>query len=807
MASGCQTLRAIRPPRVSYLRDSHNCPRPNEPGGRTREDSMRPVAVTATLFVALILGPVDSRSVTPTHLWSANWGSTSTDRVHDLVVDAAGNVYMTGHFINNVSFGGATLVNAGGSDIFIVKYSAQGVHQWSFRHGGTGFDTAYGIVLDASGNVYLTGNFEGSASFGGATLVSAGSDDIFLAKYNSSGTHMWSARYGGTAIDLGRHIAITSTGDGFLTGEIQNTVNFGGANLTSAGSYDIFLFKFSAAGAHLLSQRFGGTGLDSSSGVAVDVSGDPVLTGAFAGTVNFGGSNLVSAGSSDIFLAKYTNGLMVHLWSKRFGDTLSDASGSVAIDATDDIWMTGSFRGTVNFGTGSMTSASASATDIYLARFDEFGTNELSRRFGGTSSDDGADITIDLAGNIVFCGDAVGPIDFGGGLQSSGNSTFSDVFVAKFTGDGSYLWSLVAGGNNPQFANAVDTDASGHVVVGGQMSGLLNLGGNVLASSVASADAFLAAYTGRALEPEIESIADIGNDQGRRVNVRFRGSGRDDPEIDPPVLSYEVYRRDAAPPSFAIGDPIADSRRAMLDAGWTFAGSVPAHEQESYALDVATIGDSTVALGPYYSAFFVRAAQADPGEFFDSPIDSGYSLDNLAPGIPQNFVYDSNQLSWDESAADDFKFFTVYGSNVDSFGSATLVDYIAGVSMNVSGSPYVFYYLTATDFSGNEGNPARVNTLSGAGGTPNRYVLSVSNYPNPFNPNTTVSYTVPVRGHVRVSVYDTRGGHVASLFDGERSEGAYRAEWNPGAAASSGVYFARIEHNGVTRSKKMLLLK
>jgi flagellar hook assembly protein FlgD len=123
----------------------------------------------------------------------------------------------------------------------------------------------------------------------------------------------------------------------------------------------------------------------------------------------------------------------------------------------------------------------------------------------------------------------------------------------------------------------------------------------------------------------------------------------------------------------------------------------------------------------------------------------------------------------------------------------------------------VFYFVTATDFSGNEGKPAKINTLSSVG-APKSYVLSVSNYPNPFNPSTTVSYTVPSRGNVTVAIYDLHGAHVATLVNNEsRDAGAYRMEWNgradSGATVSSGVYFARIEHNGSVRTKKMVLLK
>ena len=126
-------------------------------------------------------------------------------------------------------------------------------------------------------------------------------------------------------------------------------------------------------------------------------------------------------------------------------------------------------------------------------------------------------------------------------------------------------------------------------------------------------------------------------------------------------------------------------------------------------------------------------------------------------------------------------------------------------------SPYAFYFVTATDFSGNESKPAVINTLSGAGGTPASYVLSISAYPNPFNPTTTIRYTVPSKGRVEVAVYDARGAHMATLVNAEKAAGAYTQAWNgrdgSGEAVSSGVYFARVTHGAGTRTYKMVLLK
>jgi hypothetical protein len=289
------------------------------------------------------------------------------------------------------------------------------------------------------------------------------------------------------------------------------------------------------------------------------------------------------------------------------------------------------------------------------------------------------------------------------------------------------------------------------------------------------------------------------------VLIEFARSGHDDQMAPYPILRYEAYRRIDAPPSagYAVREPHA--------IGWTQVGEVNAHQELGYSIVVPTIGDSTVALGPYYSTFFIRAATDDPGIFYDSPPDSGYSIDNLAPGVPAGLAYNTGTLTWDESRAEDFDYFTVYGANTQSFGSATLVDYCVEPTMDITAAGYVFYFVTATDFSGNEGSAAMINTLSGVGGTPKDYVLSVSAYPNPFNPSTTVRYTLPSRGHVTVAVYDARGARVATLADADQDAGAYTERWDghdgAGRAVSSGVYFARVDHPAGTKAYKMVLLK
>jgi hypothetical protein len=200
-------------------------------------------------------------------------------------------------------------------------------------------------------------------------------------------------------------------------------------------------------------------------------------------------------------------------------------------------------------------------------------------------------------------------------------------------------------------------DAANNIVTTGRFQQTANFGGGNLVSAGVS-DVFLAKYGDTTEQPVITSITDVGNDQGRKVNIRFLRSGHDQLASPSPVTEYQLYRRPDAAPSLVAGL----SPKELLSSGWTFAGSVPAHAETAYRADASTIGDSTIALGQYYSVFYVRAATASAPVFFDSPADSGWSLDNLAPAVPLNLVYAAGDLWWDESGAADFDFFTVYGS-------------------------------------------------------------------------------------------------------------------------------------------------
>jgi hypothetical protein len=724
---------------------------------------------------------------------------------------------MVGEFDATVNLGGADLVSAGNGDMFIAKYSPTGVHLWSKRFGDSTPQVGLGVATDANGNIFVTGYFSGTTDFGsGVGTVSNGATDAFVAKYAPGGAFTWLRRIGGASSEQGLGITVDASGNPIVTGYFNGTVDFGnGVGVVSAGNNDAFVAKYDGSnGAYLWNKPLGNSIPDAGLGVATDAASNVYATGYFNTFIN-PGTVLNSAGQEDVYLIKY-NSAGTYQWGQRFGSTLDDQGNAIGVDGAGNVVIAGFFNGSVSFG-GS-TLVSAGFADVFLAKYNTNGVHQWSQRFGGVNADQGNGLAVSAAGDIAMTGSYNNTINLGGAtLNSSG---LSDIFLARYNAAGVHQWSKSFGGTSNDIGRGAAIDAGGNVITGGQFQLGADFGGGGVWSN-GFYDGYLAKYAANGAAPAITSIADIGNDQGRVVKIKFNASGGDNGDAATPVTSYEAYRRSDAPPSLlAAGgaaaprkpaNPEGLSRQQLLDSGWTFAGSVPSHQKPSYSIDAPTIGDSTVALGQYYSVFFIRAASGQINTFYDSAPDSGYSRDNLAPGVPSSFVFNTGNLTWDQSTARDFDYFTVYGSNTNSFGSATLVNYTIATAMNVTGSPYAYYFVTATDFAGNEGKPAKVNTLSGVGGTPRSYILSLSNYPNPFNPRTTVKYTVPGTARVSVRVFDSTGAYVTTLFDGQRTPGAYSVEWDgraaTGTTVASGIYFARITQNGETRTKKMTLLK
>jgi hypothetical protein len=239
---------------------------------------------------------------------------------------------------------------------------------WSQSIGGTHNDGGGAIATDSSDNLIASGSFSQTVDLGGGPMTSAGVYDVFLAKYDPNGVHVWSQDFGGRLLDQANDIAVTGSDDILLTGFFRDTVDFGGEALTADTLFgDAFLARYEADGTHVWSKSFGGENTQYSYGVAVDGDESVLITGYFQGSVDFGGGALTSPNHVDIFLAKFdANG--VHQWSRQFGSpSWADMGLSVAADDNGDVLITGRCRGTVDFGGGPFTTI---GDDGYLAKYD-----------------------------------------------------------------------------------------------------------------------------------------------------------------------------------------------------------------------------------------------------------------------------------------------------------------------------------------------------------------------------------------------------------------------------------------------------
>ena len=382
-------------------------------------------------------------SLTPggQYRWSKTFGHTSGDRVHDLALDKAGNLYVIGRFHLKINFGGAEHKSKGSGDVFIASFTSSGTYRWSRTFGDKSNDYGNGVATDGAGNVYLTGHFSGSSgiSFDGTTQhKSKGSYDLFVASYDSAGKHRWSRTMGGTSSDFGQGIAVDASGNSYLTGHFSKSVNLGGKSITSKGSGDIYVASYDSAGKHRWSKGFGDQGNDQGHGVAVDPGGNVYITGIYVGGsaykgIGFGGATLKSNGQSDLYVASFTSG-GAHRWSKNFGSSSHDYGHAIASDHKGNVYLTGSAAAGIDFGGGTLKTNGK--FDLFVASLTSAGSHRWSRSHGDIGDDRGRKIATDPMGGVLVTGEfyssASSPyngISLGGALHKSKGG--DDVFLLK----------------------------------------------------------------------------------------------------------------------------------------------------------------------------------------------------------------------------------------------------------------------------------------------------------------------------------------------------------------------------------------
>ena len=348
------------------------------------------------------------------HVWSRRFGATGSDGGYAVATDRFANVYLTGAIDGAVDFGLGPVGDLGGVDAFLVKLRPTGQTMWAKGVGAARFATeGSDVAIDSQNNVLWTGDFGGTANFGGSVLVSAGGQDIFLAKYTTAGAHVWSKRFGDSQPQSAEAVATDATDDVIITGNFQGTVDFGGGGLTSAGASDAFVARFTSAGAHSWSKRFGAASWEAGAALATDGAGNVICSGTFAASITLGGPTFTSLGSNDFYVAKFSRE-GEHLWSRSFGSDAAEALTGLAVDADNNVVMTGHASKDIGFGGGLLVPAGQS--DVFVATLAPDGTHVWSEFLGGPGFDRGNGVAVDAAGRIAVTGYIASTASFGGKL-------------------------------------------------------------------------------------------------------------------------------------------------------------------------------------------------------------------------------------------------------------------------------------------------------------------------------------------------------------------------------------------------------
>ncbi len=493
----------------------------------------------STLFLlALLSGMHTSLAQTPDWLWAQRAGSVGNDYSNAVCTDTDGNVYITGTFQGStITFGEHTLHNTseGFLDFFVVKYDAQGNVIWAVSDGGSGDDYSYGICVDTSGNVFITGYFGSpTLAIGPSSLTGNSTYNVFVAKYDSFGITLW-GRSGDVSVGVGYSYGIGSDASGnvYITGSFgyNSDITFGNQTLQSYGGYDMFLVKYDTDGNVLWANRMGGSDTDGAQAIHVDSNGNSFITGWFINEADFGGISLVSTNTAymEICVAKYdSNGNCVWANFAEVPQTGNYASGrGIAVDGSGNAYITGYFQNSLSFGNDTLSNEGSKG--LFIAKYDSSGVPLWGRSAGGTGTDYGNAVFVDSNGNAVVTGYFTSSyLIFGSFPVINSNVGYNDVFIARYDPDGNVVGALGIGGPDNDYGMAVATNAEGDIHSTGYFGSYsVNFSGTVLTNS-GSNDMYLAKLdrNGFVSVPTIEGQADVRlfpNPARDHINVLCEG--------------------------------------------------------------------------------------------------------------------------------------------------------------------------------------------------------------------------------------------------------------------------------------------
>jgi hypothetical protein len=422
-------------------------------------------------------------------MWTAHLGGPQADVGYALATDKEGNVVLVGFYQGTANLGGVPMTSAGQVDFFVAKYDTAGNAMWVRPFGGPGNDMATGVAIDLSGNVYVAGASDGALTVGGSSFGANGATGTFVFSLDPLGNVLSAKAYGGDSYGTLAKVAVSANGTVGVAGSYKGTIDFGGGPLTAAmGSYAGFVAEFDGGGNLQFANSLGTSSTTVAEGLSFKSDESIAVVGSFSGTGQFGTTTLTSVGQNDVFVAAFDSAGNP-LWSKSWGGITNDDGRSIVYDANGNLVITGGFSSSVDFGGGAVTSKGGS--DAFVMKLNASHTLAWVQTFGGTSTDEAVTATVDTAGELLVGGLFESTMSVGSQtLTSAGDK---DVFVIKMGATGSTTWAKQFGSAEADEGVGVAFDAKGNAFVTGYFRTNVDFGTG-MQSSAGDDDIFIGAY-------------------------------------------------------------------------------------------------------------------------------------------------------------------------------------------------------------------------------------------------------------------------------------------------------------------------
>ncbi len=449
-------------------------------------------------IIALFLISIQCFSQTPAWLSAQNAGGTDGDWSYSVKTDANGNVYVAGSFKSaTISFGTFTLNNtiAGSNDLFLVKYDNNQNVLWAVSYGGNGSDVASSVDVDETGNIYLGGYFtSASINFGGGvTVTRTGGSDILAVKLDSNGVAQWAKTAAGTANDEVEDINVDVFGNLNVVGYFESVnCTFGTITLNNQGHYDGFLVKYDVLGNVVSANGYGGAMWDNCKGIISDNAGNVYMTGFYRSDITFGDTTLINGTGDAHLFVAKYNSAGEYIWVKNSTGTW-EVGNEIAVDNTNGVYVTGFFQGTTMSCDGLLLSNNGPSGVSDFFVVKYDQNGNPEWLTGGGNTDYEEGRGIDADDNgNVYVGAYFSSATITIGTTTITNNGAGDILVVKYQSDGSFSWVLNAGGDADDQVHSLSAGNDGRAFICGSFSSSSISFGNTTFINNGVADIFIA---------------------------------------------------------------------------------------------------------------------------------------------------------------------------------------------------------------------------------------------------------------------------------------------------------------------------